>query len=156
MMRTPKSTAPALPQRRKEQSLTRRWSYFSDRNFSAGALFTIHTPSFWLGTWLSVKWHTLKSRMCSWACWQLRMAYPNISGDDSSFNVELTNANEVPQRRQIGFEGYDKSAQKKSTESAKLLISDDGAPSSRPRLNTSERVRTSVWFTFSLCHVYCG
>ena len=71
------------------------------------------------------------------------MAYPNISGEDSTFNVELTETNEeAPQRRQIGFEGYDKSAPRKSTESAKLLVSDDGTP--RPRLNTAERVSISL------------
>ncbi|XP_065912183.1 anoctamin-7-like [Dysidea avara] len=64
------------------------------------------------------------------------MAYPNISGEDSTFNVELTENNnqEAPQRRQIG---YDQPTPRKSTESAKLLVSDDGTP--RPRLNTAER-----------------
>ena len=84
------------------------------------------------------------------------MAYPNISGEDSTFNVELTENNnqEAPQRRQIG---YDQPTPRKSTESAKLLVSDDGTP--RPRLNTAERVSISLCL-FSVfkwpCHGCCG
>ena len=80
------------------------------------------------------------------------MAYPNISAEDSTFNVELTennHAEEAPQRRQIGFEGYQKSSTpRKSTESAKLINDDEDKP--RPRLDTAERVSISHY----VCCIY--